>query len=182
MLSLLLGGSQMRFIPAMLVLYAAAGWAQQAKNPVTSVIQEILPRQAKNLQAAVEMMPADKFSFKPTPQQISFGHLVAHVVSSNYYLCAKASDQAQPKVKEAKETDSKDDLVAALKSSFDFCTLALAKVDDSKLGDTIQAYGGREVPRHWALIALTNDWADHYGATAMYLRLNGLLPPTAQKK
>ena len=72
--------------------------------------------------------------------------------------------------------------MAALKASFDFCTMALTKVDDSKLGETIQAYGGREAPRAWALIALTNDWADHYGAAAMYLRLNGLLPPTAQKK
>ena len=50
------------------------------------------------------------------------------------------------------------------------------------LGDTIQAYGGHDAPRAWALIALTNDWADHYGAAAIYLRLNGLLPPTAQKK
>jgi hypothetical protein len=25
------------------------------------------------------------------------------------------------------------------------------------------------------------DWADHYGASAMYLRLNGILPPTAKK-
>ncbi|HXY48939.1 MAG TPA: DinB family protein [Terriglobales bacterium] len=171
----------MRFIPAVLVVSAAAAWAQ-TKNPVTSVVQEILPRQARNLEAAVEMMPADKFSYKPTEQQISFGHLVAHIVSSNYYLCAKASDMAQPKVEEVKESDSKETLVAALKASFDFCTAALAKVDDTKLGDTIQAYGGREAPRAWALIALTNDWADHYGAAAMYLRLNGLLPPTAQKK
>jgi uncharacterized damage-inducible protein DinB len=171
----------MRFVPALLLVCAAVGWAQ-TKNPVTSVVQEILPRQAKNLQAAVETMPADKFTFKPTPPQMSFGHLVAHVISSNYYLCAKASDLPQPKVEEAKETDSKEKLVAALKASFDFCTTALAKVDDSKLGDTIQAYGGREAPRAWALIALTNDWADHYGAAAMYLRLNGLLPPTAQKK
>ena len=55
-------------------------------------------------------------------------------------------------------------------------------MDDTKLGDTIQAYGGHDAPRAWALIALTNDWADHYGAAAIYLRLNGLLPPTAQKK
>ena len=73
----------MRFIAAVLVLCAVAGWTQ-VKNPVTSVIQEILPRQAKNLQGAVEMMPSYKFSFKPTPQQISYGHLDAHVVSSNY--------------------------------------------------------------------------------------------------
>jgi hypothetical protein len=153
----------------------------QKKNPVTTVIKEIMPRQAKNLQAAVETMPADKFSFRPTPPQMTFGHLVAHMIDSNYYLCAKASDIAQPKLDMPKETD-KDALVAALKASFEFCTTSIAKVDDTKLGDTIQAYGGREVPRAWSLIALTNDWADHYSAAATYLRLNGLLPPTAQPK
>jgi hypothetical protein len=153
----------------------------QKKNPVTTVIKEILPRQAKNLQAAVETMPPDKFSFKPTEPQMTFGHLVAHMIDSNYYLCAKASDVAQPKVEAPKETD-KTALVGALKASFDFCSTSLAKVDDTKLGDTIHAYGGREVPRAWALIALTNDWADHYSASATYLRLNGLLPPTAQPK
>jgi hypothetical protein len=170
--------------PAVFVLVFCAlissGFAQK-KNPVTTVVKEILPRQAKNLQAAVEAMPADKFSFRPTEPQMTFGHLVAHMIDSNYYLCAKAGDTAQPKLDALKETD-KDALVAALKASFDFCNTSLAKVDDSKLGDTIQAYGGREVPRAWSLIALTNDWADHYSAAATYLRLNGLLPPTAQPK
>ena len=77
----------------------------QKKNPVTTVIKEILPRQAKNLQGAVESMPADKFSFKPTPPQMTFGHLVTHMIDSNYYLCAKASDTPQPKVDMPKETD-----------------------------------------------------------------------------
>ena len=78
-------------------VFSSAGLAQK-KNPVTTVIKEILPRQAKNLQAAVETMPPDKFSFKPTEPQMTFGHLVAHMIDSNYYLCAKASDVAQPKV------------------------------------------------------------------------------------
>jgi uncharacterized damage-inducible protein DinB len=157
-------------------------FAQQIKNPVTTVIKEIVPRQQQNLVAAVEEMPADKFSYKPTPQQMSFAHLVLHMTESNYVLCAKASDMPQPKHDELKDTDGKDKLLAALKSSFDFCNTALGKVDDSKLGDTIEAWGGRKEPRAWSLIALTNDWADHYGAAAMYLRLNGLLPPTAQPK
>jgi len=171
-----------RYVVFVLVfcVLAATGLAQK-KDPVTSVIKEILPRQARNLQGAVEAMPADKFSFKPTDPQMTFGHLVAHMIDSNFYLCAKASGIAQPKSDQPKETD-KEALVAALKASFDFCTSSMAKVDDSKLGDTIQAYGGREVPRAWALIALTNDWADHYAAAATYLRLNGLLPPTAQPK
>lgn len=174
----------MKHMPAFLTLLLAAAslFAQPAgKNPVSSVVREILPRQQKNLVAAVEEMPADKFGYKPTPQQMSFAHLVVHITTSNNYLCAKISDTPAPKAEEPKETDGKDKLVGALKASFDYCSTALQKVDDSRLGDTIEAYGGRQAPRAWALIALTNDWADHYGAAAMYLRLNGLLPPTAKK-
>ena len=162
-------------------LLAFPGWAQ-TKNPVSTVIKEILPRQAKNIEGAVDLMPADKFSFRPTEPQITFGHLVTHIVESNYLLCAKASDAPPPKTEEVKETDGKDKLTAALKASFDFCTTALAKTDDSKLGDSIDAFGGREAPRAWAFIALASGWADHYAAAAQYLRLNGILPPTAQKK
>ena len=100
----------------LLVCWLCPSLFAQKKNPVTTVIKEILPRQAKNLQGAVETMPADKFSFKPTPPQMTFGHLVTHMIDSNYYLCAKASDTPQPKVDMPKETD-KEELVAALKAS-----------------------------------------------------------------
>jgi len=165
-----------------LLVTSAISFAQQTKDPVTTVVREILPRQQKNLVAAAEEMPADKFAFKPTPQQMTFAHLVLHITESNNYLCSAIADVPVPKSTELKDTDSKDKLVAELKTSFDFCATALTKVDDSKLGDTIELFGGREGPRAFALIALTNDWADHYGAAAMYLRLNGLLPPTAQPK
>ena len=78
-------------------------------------------------------------------------------------------------------TDSEVKLTAALKASFDYCATALGRVDDSKLTDQVPFFGGRQVTRVAAMIALSNDWADHYAAQAMYLRLNGLLPPTAQK-
>lgn len=161
--------------------FTAALWGQ-SKNPLTDVVREILPRQQKNLVAAVEEMPADKFSYRPTKEQMSFARLAGHIVESNNFLCAKAGDVAPPKVQPVKDTDGKDKLVAALKASFDFCTTALAKGEDSKLGDPIELWGGRKATRAFAWIALASDWADHYGAAAMYLRLNGMLPPTAQKK
>ena len=165
------------------LLFAATALLAQDKNPVTSVAKQILPRQQKNLVAAVEAMPADKFGYKPTEQQITFGHLVLHIIESNNYLCSHIGDvpEVKPPVP-LKDSDGKDKLVAALQASFDFCTTALGKVDDSKLGDEVELFGGRKGSRAFALIALTNDWADHYSSAAMYLRLNGLLPPTAQPK
>jgi uncharacterized damage-inducible protein DinB len=164
-----------------LALCFGCGFGQQNTDPVTSVGKEILSHQETNLVAAVEEMPADRFGYKPTPQQMSFTHLVLHMAESNNYFCAKAGDVPEPKTQELKETDGKDKLVAALKASFDFCNTAMPKVTDAKLGDTIEVWGGRKASRAFALIALTNDWADHYSAAAMYLRLNGLLPPTANK-
>jgi hypothetical protein len=164
----------------LLASIAVVAFAQE-KNPVTTAVREMLPRRQKNIIAAVQEMPADKFSFKPTPEQITFGHLVLHIIESNNSLCSKIANMPPPPVKEPKETD-KDLLVAALTRSFDFCDAALAKVDDSKLGDTVELFGGHEGSRAAAMIILTNDWADHYSAAAQYLRLNGLLPPTAQPK
>lgn len=156
-------------------------FAQKSKNPVSDVAREILASRQKSIVGAVEAMPADKFNYKPTPQQMTFGHLVAHMIGSNNELCAKAADMAPPRSTQVDENDPKDKLVSALKDSFTFCTAALAKADDSKLSDPIDLFGGHQGPRAFAFFALTNDWADHYSTAAMYLRLNGLLPPTAKK-
>jgi uncharacterized damage-inducible protein DinB len=163
---------------------AAAASSQSSapvKNPVTTVLRTMLTRQQKNILAAIDAMPADKFSYKPTPDQISFAHLALHITESNNSLCAKIADITPPKVAELKETDSKETLLAAARASFDFCSTALANVDDSKLGDNVD-FGRVQGPRAMGVFFLAGGWSDHYGAAAMYLRLNGILPPTAQPK
>lgn len=170
-------------VVTVLLLLGVSGYAQSvfAQNPVSSGLRDILPGREKNTVAAVEAMPADKFSYKPTPDQMSFAHLVGHMVGSNYMFCGKAAGVEAPKTNEVKETDSKDTLVTALKSSFAFCSEALGKMDDAKLGETTEGFGGKQVTRAWFALVLASSWADHYAETAMYLRLNGVTPPTAKK-
>jgi len=158
---------------------AAAG---PTKDPVSTSLRMLLQRSQSNTVGAIEAMPADKFNYKPTPDQMSFAHLAAHIVGFNNALCAKAADVPAPKVDESKETDSRDQLVAAVKTSYGFCNDALSKMDDSKLGDSVELFGGRQVPRAMVALILSGGWSDHYAAAAMYLRLNGVLPPSAQPK
>jgi uncharacterized damage-inducible protein DinB len=167
------------------VMPYAAGAQQAAQaeaNPVSNTVRSILDRSSKDIIAAVDEMPADKYGFHPTPAQISFGHLVAHMINSNYFLCSKISGTAAFGGDKPAETDPKDKLVSQLKASFDFCTQALAKVDDSNLGEQITTRGDHKSSRAALMIALTNDFADHYSLAATYLRLNGLLPPTAKEQ
>ena len=160
----------------------AASTASPTKDPVATAARLILQRFQNNTIGAIEAMPADKFSYKPTADQMTFAHLAAHIASSNNLFCSKAADVPAPKVDEPKETDSKDQLVAAVKASFAFCSDALSKMDDSKLGDTVELFPGRQLPRSVAVLAIASSMSDHYAAAAMYLRLNGILPPSAQPK
>jgi hypothetical protein len=148
-------------------------------NPVSGFVKAGVARYEKNMVAAAEAMPAEKYGFKPSPEMNSFGHLVMHIAQSNNTFCAKISGQTPPEVKIA-DTDAKDKLVTAVKDSFAFCTAALAKVDDSKLGEQFLLFGNRPISRGGALVALGGSWTDHYATQAIYLRLNGILPPTAQ--
>ena len=148
-------------------------------NPVSGFVKAGVARYQKNMVAAAEAMPAEKYSFKPSPEMNSFGHLVMHIAQSNNTFCAKISGQAAPDAKIA-ESDPKDKLVAVMKDSFAFCSTALANVDDSKLGEQLMLFGNRPISRGGALVALGGSWTDHYATEAIYLRLNGILPPTAQ--
>ena len=105
-------------------------------NPVSSTVKTQLTRYAKNMVAAADLMPAEKYSFKPTPEMSTFGHLILHIAQSNNVLCSKISGQTAPDAKLA-DSDPKDKLVAGLKASFEFCGTALANVDDSKLGEPL---------------------------------------------
>src|SRR5881227_3182164 len=154
----------------------------QAQNPVTNGLRAIEQRYAKNIVDAAEEMPADKYGYKPTPAQMSYGDVVAHLIKEgNNYLCSAASGMKQPDVDKFAGTDPKDKLVAGLKESFKFCETVLAQIQDAQLGDSIDFFGGRKQTKGMAALITVADWADHYSQMAIYLRLNGLLPPTAKK-
>jgi uncharacterized damage-inducible protein DinB len=169
---------------AALISFAAAAQQSAAPetNPVSNAVRKSLERESKILTAAAEAMPVDKYTFRPTPEQMTFAHLVMHMAGSNNFLCSKISGTDAPKADKLTEEDGKEKLVTALKASFEYCTQALAKVDDANLGEQLPFFGGRTISRAGAMIALTNDFYDHYSMAAIYLRLNGVLPPTAQGK
>ena len=160
----------------------AIGAAQDPATPVSDALRSIAKRAGNNLIAAAEEMPAGKYGFKPTPAQMSFGDVIAHLSGGNDFLCSTIGGVAAPKRSEVAGGAPKEKLVARLRETFQFCESALAKANDSKLDGKVPFFGEAEVSRAEAMFAAAEDWADHYSQAAIYLRLNGLLPPTAKGK
>jgi hypothetical protein len=158
----------------------AAQTPKASLNPVSDTVREMRARESKNLIGSAELMPADKYAYHPTPEQMTFGQLIVHIVQTNVVLCSLIGDIPVTEPPKLSNTDSKETLVKAITDSFATCTGALAKINDAQLGDDV-TMGGRTVgSRGMALVTIAADWADHYSTAASYLRLNGILPPTAQ--
>lgn len=167
-------------LPALVALPSASA-AQQSGNPVAEALRSSLKRAEQNLVAAARAMPAEKYSFAPTPAQMSFGKLVLHVAGANDFMCSTISGSKAPQRSKLEPGDAKEKLLSALEQSFQYCTTALAGLTDSGLGEQVPFFGGRKITRAEAVLGLAEDWGDHYSLAATELRLNGLLPPTAQR-
>jgi len=166
-------------------LFSFAAGAQQAaapgENSITDAARKLETQMAKNVPAGADEMPADKYDFRPTPGQNTFGHLVGHMISANYYLCSAISGSSMPKFNRPQDSDKKDALTAELKTSFDYCTTSLANVKDSDLAQAAKV-GPPGSTRGSMLVTFSEDYGDHYAQESAYLRAAGLLPPTAQPK
>jgi uncharacterized damage-inducible protein DinB len=173
---------QARFYSVALVVALTLPSSLSAQaNPVSEAFRDNARDAAKNLIAAAEDFPADKLGFKPTPAQMSVGDIMVHLAQGNDYLCGAIGGMKAPTRTKVGATDSRDALLARLRETFAFCEQALAPLTDANLGEQLPFFGGRKMSRAAVMTVTTGDWADHYSQYAMYLRLNGQLPPTAKK-
>jgi len=152
-------------------------------SPVADALRQMQQRFGRILVAAAEAMPAEKYNYRPTPAQMSFAQIQVHLANEgNDQLCSKTAGVPAPQRGDVDSTMTKDQLVARLRETFQFCEQAFAKLDDSKLNEPIQLFGPNPFTRAAAILITVGDWADHYSQEANYLRLNGILPPTAQRR
>jgi hypothetical protein len=154
--------------------------AAQGAAPVAKALRATAARMEKDLTAAAEAIPEDKYSFKPTPAQMSVGQIMGHLAGGNDALCSAIGGVKSPAREKLAANASKAVLIARLKESFAFCHSSLAGLDDSKMSEELTVFGEKMSRAGWAL-ETAGDWADHYSQLAIYMRLNNLLPPTAKK-
>ena len=137
---------------------------------------------------ALDSIPASKYAFSPTPIQQSIGFIAQHLETANYGLCStfgavKHARSAKDALRsEVKATWPKDTLIARVRASLVFCATAVQGLSDAQLADTMTANtpaGPQTVLRARYLILLVTDLAEHYAQLSGYMRILGLVPPSA---
>lgn len=158
-------------------------------GPITAAFRGRIMALQRNLAQAFDSIPESKFTYKPTPAQLSIGYIAQHLASDDYFYCnAFGTRKASVAPEDTATADSikamwpKERLVSKLKASFAFCDSAFAQLDDANLSDQVPlTFNGntRNVTRAGMVLGHALDLEDHYSQIANYMRLNGMLPPTA---
>jgi uncharacterized damage-inducible protein DinB len=127
-------------------------------------------------------MPANKYAFKPTPAQQSFGERVVHIAQvGNRFLGSVGGKTAAPALDAKAAAMSKDAAIKALSDFFDYGTALLNEQTDQTMMQTVMApfIGPSSRARVYTFL-IGHTW-DLYGQMAVYLRLSGGVPPASQR-
>ena len=137
--------------------------------------------QKDTLVKIAQAMPEDKFSFKATPAQRSFGEHVMHIAQVNMlFLQMLKAKAAAPAVN--MKAASKADTIKAMSESFDYGIALLNEQTDQTMAGAIQGPPWMGPSTRARIIAfLIGHTQDTYGQMVVYLRLNGLVPPASQR-
>lgn len=125
-------------------------------------------------------MPEDKFTFKSTPAQRDYGQQILHVAQVNFKILQAIGAKVPAPAIDLKAT-TKAGIIKAMDDSFDFGTAILKEQTDQTMLQPAAMPPGFMGPSSKARIytfLIGHTW-DIYGQMAVYLRLNGVVPPAS---
>jgi uncharacterized damage-inducible protein DinB len=138
--------------------------------------------------AAAEVMPESGYSVKVDPDVRSFGQQVAHIADANYLFASSCLCEpnpfpgvtpVEPGILERSKA-TKRDILTVLKSSFAYCDGAFNSASDTTLAETV-LFRNKTVPKAFLLNLAFLHTAEHYGAMTLYLRSQGIVPPSTER-
>ena len=132
---------------------------------------------------AADAMPEDKFSYKPTPAQRSYGEQIMHVVQADNIVLRMLGGKTPAPPINLKAT-SKADVMTAVRQSFDFGEAVLREFSEQQLTERVTPppYMGPSASRLRVIYASMQHAQDIYGQMVVYLRLNGIVPPASRRR
>lgn len=123
-----------------------------------------------------EMMPADKYGFRPSPEEMNFDQQLLHTVQALQYLCKTYLGGAANITQVPDSNLSKAETIRVLNTVYDYAITTLINFKPAQLPDTVSFF--IKPMNKLQILNLLNDHQTHHRAQLIvYLRINGIKPP-----
>jgi uncharacterized damage-inducible protein DinB len=129
-----------------------------------------------------EAMPEDKYGFKPTPPQQSFGERLMHVAGIDVKIVSTLGGKT-PAPAINLQAKTKAEILTALRQANDYGAAVLKEFNDQQLNDRVASlpFLGPTASRLRVINFSMSHSQDIYGQLAVYLRLSGITPPASNR-
>jgi hypothetical protein len=133
-----------------------------------------------NILKAADKMPAENYSYRPTPEIRTFARVVNHVTEAQLHSCGAINGTASAANAVPPDTADKATIVAALQASFAECDKAYAALTEANMLETFSVGPAKRarISLAWGNVSHDNE---QYATLALYMRLKGLTPPSSEK-
>ena len=158
-------------------------------GPCANLVSEIENDWSRNnvlIYGLAGAMPEDKFDYKPTPAQQSFGERVLHAAQVNLMLLQALGAKTPAPAVDMNAT-SKTASMAAVQRVGEYGLAVIRELGEQGLVARIDSPGpvgffmGPQVSRQRVLYFLMTHSQDTYGQLVVYARLNGITPPASRQ-
>ena len=169
-------------LPLVLAL-APAAFAQAPAATSSGPAAETLAaynRVRPNVIKAAEKMPEADYQYKPTPEIRTFARIVNHVTEAQFQTCSTLNGSKFDPKSVPSDTGTKAEILAGLNASFAECDKAYGALTDANVAEVVANPRAKRARITFAWGNISHD-NEQYAELSTYLRLKGLVPPTAEK-
>jgi len=170
---------------ALLVAVAAAVPAPLlGQTPAPGLAKELVAsfqRATTEILDVAEVMPADKYGYKPVADISTFGDQLVHVagIVQRFVDVSKNATAAAPH----HGPMAKPEVIALLKKTFESAQEQITPLTDAQLLEPVKfPFGDRTVTRATFWQGPLYQLRNHYGQLVVYLRMNGIVPPATARR
>ncbi|HUA62893.1 MAG TPA: DinB family protein [Verrucomicrobiae bacterium] len=168
----------MRVLVLIVMLTASATGQTATANPQIESAKKFYDYVKSLILKSADKMPEDKYPFKPAPEVMSYGLVLAHLANAQFYQCSTAMGEKTIDKGFHESLHTKIEILAGLKEGFAYCDAAFAKLTDAKSAEMVDFFGAR-VTKLAGLNNNTSHMWEHYGNLVTYMRINGIVPPSS---
>lgn len=154
-----------------------------AQSTPPSLVKDLVAtwqRAATEIIDIAAAMPEEKYAYKPTPEIATFGDQLVHVagITQRFIDTAKGT-----KSEAAHKSMTKAEVIALLKQTFQTGQEMVGSLNDAQLLEPVKfPFGDRMVSRFVFWQGPLYQIRNHHGQLVVYLRLNGIVPPTTARR
>lgn len=130
----------------------------------------------------VAAMPEDKYDYRPVKEVRSFREMAVHLIQDGIthsaWITGMSREDSDKLGKKYENYKTRAEILGGLEEMFDQGAKYIGTITDENMNDMVVGMRSEQMTRVAAALVAFEDQMDHYGNFVVYLRINGVVPPS----